>query len=73
MSIQWKHYYLHFILTSWILRKRFGFDGEEPMILNDIGETLNITRERTRQLQENIFKKIRKKNKIILDQGKQFV
>ena len=58
---------------TYILRKRFGFDGEEPMILNDIGETLNITRERTRQLQEIIFKKIRKKHKINLDQGKQFV
>jgi RNA polymerase primary sigma factor len=58
---------------TYILRKRFGFDGEEPMILNDIGETLNITRERTRQLQEMAFKKIRKKNKINLDRGKQFV
>jgi len=58
---------------TYILRKRFGFDGEEPMILNDIGETLNITRERTRQLQEIAFKKIRKKHKIKLDQGKHFV
>jgi RNA polymerase primary sigma factor len=58
---------------TYILRKRFGFDGEEPMVLNDIGETLNITRERTRQLQEMAFNKIRKKHKIKLDQGKQFV
>ncbi len=58
---------------TYILRKRFGFDGEEPMILNDIGKTLNITRERTRQLQEIAFKKIRKKHKIKLDQGKHFV
>jgi RNA polymerase primary sigma factor len=55
---------------TYILRKRFGFDGEEPMVLEDISKTLNVTRERTRQLQEIIFKKIRKKHKIKLDKNR---
>ena len=46
---------------KFILKKRFGFDGEEPMILNDIGEILNITRERTRQLQNLALNKIKKR------------
>ena len=43
-----------------IIKKRFGFDGYEPMILQDIGNILNITRERTRQIQEIALKKIKK-------------
>lgn len=43
-----------------IIKKRFGFDGEEPMILQDLGTILNITRERTRQIQEIALNKIRK-------------
>ena len=43
-----------------IIKKRFGFDGDEPMILQDIGNILNITRERTRQIQETALKKIKK-------------
>lgn len=46
-----------------ILRKRFGFDGEEPMILEDIGQMLNVTRERVRQLQDAALKKIKKRMK----------
>lgn len=42
-----------------IIKKRFGFDGDEPMILKDIGSILNITRERTRQIQEIALKKIK--------------
>lgn len=43
-----------------VIKKRFGFDGEEPMILEDIGRILNVTRERTRQIQEIALKKVRK-------------
>ena len=43
-----------------VIKKRFGFDGEEPMILEDIGGILNVTRERTRQIQEIALNKIRK-------------
>jgi RNA polymerase primary sigma factor len=48
---------------AFIIKKRFGFDGEEPMILEDIGNMFKITRERTRQIQEIALKKIRKKIK----------
>ena len=44
---------------QFILKKRFGFDGNEPMILEDIGSILNITRERTRQLQNRALQKIK--------------
>ena len=43
-----------------VIKKRFGFDGEEPMILQDVGNILNVTRERTRQIQENALRKIKK-------------
>jgi RNA polymerase primary sigma factor len=43
-----------------IIKKRFGFDGDEPMILQDIGNILKITRERTRQIQEVALKKIKR-------------
>lgn len=43
-----------------IIKKRFGFDGDEPMILQDIGNILKITRERTRQIQEIALKKIKR-------------
>ena len=43
-----------------MIKKRFGFDGEEPMILQDVGNILNVTRERTRQIQDNALKKIKK-------------
>jgi RNA polymerase primary sigma factor len=46
-----------------LIRKRFGFDGEEPMILEDIGEIFKVTRERARQIQEIALKKIRNKMK----------
>ena len=48
-----------------LIKKRFGFDGEEPMILADIGNIFNVTRERARQIQEIALNKIRKnlKNK----------
>ena len=48
-----------------LIKKRFGFDGEEPMILEDIGEIFKVTRERARQIQEIALNKIRKnlKNK----------
>lgn len=43
-----------------VIKKRFGFDGEEPMILQDVGNILNVTRERIRQIQDNALKKIKK-------------
>ena len=34
-----------------IIVKRFGFDGNEPMKLEEIGNEYNVTRERVRQIQ----------------------
>lgn len=44
-----------------ILKKRYGFDGEQIHTLADIGEFFNITRERVRQVERKILKKIKVK------------
>lgn len=43
-----------------ILTDRYGLNGEEPLVLEDIGKKLKITRERVRQIQERALYKIRK-------------
>lgn len=43
-----------------IIFARFGLDGDEPTTLDDLGETLGITRERTRQLQNAALAKLRR-------------
>jgi RNA polymerase primary sigma factor len=42
-----------------ILRQRFGLDGEEEKTLDEVGNTLGLTRERIRQLQNVAMKKLR--------------
>ena len=42
-----------------VLVMRFGFDGEEPRTLEETGQTLGVTRERIRQIEERALKKIR--------------
>jgi len=42
-----------------ILRLYFGLDGAEPMTLEQIGEVLNITRERVRQIKEKALSRLR--------------
>ena len=44
-----------------IITHRFGLDGGDAMILEDIGRGLSITRERFRQIQEGALKKLKKK------------
>ena len=42
-----------------ILRLYFGLDAAEPMTLEEIGEVLNITRERVRQIKEKALSRLR--------------
>lgn len=42
-----------------ILRMRFGLEGQEPMTLKAIGETMGITRERVRQLEKEALEELR--------------
>jgi len=46
-----------------VLRMTFGIGGEHPMSLEQIGEKLNLTRERVRQIKEKAIKKLRNKAK----------
>jgi len=43
-----------------IIVSRFGFDGEEPKTLEEVGSEVGVTRERTRQLQNIALLKLRK-------------
>lgn len=44
-----------------IVRLRFGLDSQKgPMILDDIGAQLHLTRERVRQLEKKALNKLRK-------------
>ena len=42
-----------------IIQLYFGLDGAEPMTLEQIGDRMNLTRERIRQLKERAFAKLR--------------
>jgi RNA polymerase primary sigma factor len=44
-----------------IMRHRFGFDGEEPMTLEEIGQQFGVTRERIRQIEAVALGKMRKR------------
>jgi RNA polymerase primary sigma factor len=46
-----------------ILRLRFGLNGELPKTLDEIGETLGVSSERVRQLQEVALTKLRRRIK----------
>ena len=43
---------------AYVLRLRYGLDDEEERTLQEIAETLNLTRERVRQIQEGALKKL---------------
>jgi RNA polymerase primary sigma factor len=43
-----------------ILRHRFGFGGQDPMTLEEIGQLFGVTRERIRQIEAAALQKMRK-------------
>jgi RNA polymerase primary sigma factor len=42
-----------------IIRLRFGFDGEKPMSLQQIGEQFNLSKERIRQIEKKAIRRLR--------------
>ncbi len=42
-----------------VMRRRFGFDDEETHVLQDIGDELQISRERVRQIEAQALKRLR--------------
>jgi len=42
-----------------LIKMRFGLNGYSPTVLKDIGKELGISKERTRQIQLEIFKKLK--------------
>lgn len=42
-----------------ILRLRYGLNGDEPLTLKEIGQRINLTRERVRQLEHQALRKLR--------------
>ena len=43
-----------------VIRMRFGLDGEEPLTLQEIGETMALSRERIRQIESRAKEKLRR-------------
>jgi RNA polymerase primary sigma factor len=42
-----------------VIRRRLGFDQEDPMVLQEIGASLHISRERVRQLEAQAMERLR--------------
>lgn len=49
---------------AFVLKLRFGIDNEEPMTLQQIGDKLDLTRERIRQIEKKAMKKLSQSHKL---------
>jgi RNA polymerase primary sigma factor len=47
-----------------VLRLRFGLDDDQPQTLQEIGNKLNLTRERIRQIEKKAMRKLARSNKL---------
>ena len=52
-----------------IVRLYFGIDQDTPMTLEEIGEKLNLTRERVRQIKERAIRKLRHSSRSLVLKG----
>lgn len=51
-----------------VIKMRFGFNGEEPMTLEAVGNRLGVTRERIRQIEAKSIRKLRNyKTRLLLE------
>ena len=47
-------------MEAQVLRLRFGLDDDDPMTLKEIGDQVNLSRERIRQIEAQALQKLRK-------------
>ena len=47
-----------------VLKLRFGLDNDEPMTLQEIGDRLNLTRERIRQIEKKAMRKLARSHRL---------
>jgi RNA polymerase primary sigma factor len=47
-----------------VLKLRFGLDDDRPRTLQEIGERLNLTRERIRQIEQKAMRKLSRSQKL---------
>ena len=45
---------------KYILERRFGLDGKDSKLLREIGDDLGITKQRVKQLEQSLLKRLRK-------------